>query len=219
MILEPGSKLLFIGDSVTDCGRSQPIGEGLGDALGRGYVSLVDSLLGAAHPELGIRVVNVGTSGQTVRDLQARWKRDVLDLRPDWLSVMIGINDVWHGENDPARGTSVEKFEEGMKDIIARIQKAGAKVIVCTPSVIGEKTGGANELDKRLDTYSDLSRKVAKETHSRLCDLRLVFADYLKDHNDKNKEAGILTGDRVHLNDAGNKLVAESILKVLDPAE
>lgn len=206
--LRKGDRVVFFGDSITQGGVSP-----------KGYVTLVKAALAEKHKDLGIEVVGAGISGNKVPDLQSRLEKDVLAKKPTVVVIYIGINDVWHGENDPARGTSVEKFEEGMKDIIARIQKAGAKVIVCTPSVIGEKTGGANELDKRLDTYSDLSRKVAKETHSRLCDLRLVFADYLKDHNDKNKEAGILTGDRVHLNDAGNKLVAESILKVLDPAK
>jgi lysophospholipase L1-like esterase len=93
--LASGSKLVMIGDSITDCGRSRPVGEGLFDAIGKGYVAYVDALLGAAYPERQIRVVNMGCSGNTVRDLAARWQTDVLDLQPDWLSIMIGINDVW----------------------------------------------------------------------------------------------------------------------------
>src|SRR3954452_17883523 len=93
--IQPNSKLLMIGDSITDCERARPVGEGLFAALGKGYVSLVDALLGATYPEREIRVVNMGSSGNTVRDLKSRWRTDVLDLRPDWLSMMIGINDVW----------------------------------------------------------------------------------------------------------------------------
>ena len=101
MRLEKGKKLLFIGDSITDCDRSKPEGEGLFHALGRGYVSFVDGLLQSTYPELGIRVVNKGTSGNTVRDLQARWQEDVMLQRPDWLVIMIGINDVWRQYDTP----------------------------------------------------------------------------------------------------------------------
>jgi len=206
--LKKGDRVVFLGDSITQGGVGP-----------KGYVTLVKNALVEKHRDLGIEVIGAGISGNKVPDLQRRLEKDVLAKMPTVVVIFIGINDVWHGESDPARGTSVEKFEEGMKDIIGRIQKAGARVIVCTPSVIGEKTGGSNKLDGRLDTYSDLSRKVAKETDSRLCDLRKAFAKHLESHNDKNKESGILTGDRVHLNDAGNKLVAETILAVLDPAK
>src|SRR5699024_10230008 len=95
MKLKKSQKLLFIGDSVTDCERAKPHGEGLFQALGNGYVSIIDSFLQSTYPELGIRVVNKGLSGNTVRDLKARWQEDVLDQSPDWLAIMIGINDVW----------------------------------------------------------------------------------------------------------------------------
>jgi lysophospholipase L1-like esterase len=99
--------------------------------------------------------------------------------------------------------------------VIGKITDAGAKVIVCTPTVIGEKKDGGNKLDKQLDEYADISRKVAKELKLPLCDLRKAFADHLKKNNPDDKENGILTGDRVHLNAAGNKLVAETMLKML----
>ena len=83
-------------------GRARPIGEGRADdALGRGYVMMVDALLGAVYPERMIRVINMGVSGNTTRDLKARWQRDVLDLKPDWLSIMIGANDVWRQYDSP----------------------------------------------------------------------------------------------------------------------
>lgn len=124
-------------------------------------------------------------------------------------------NDVWHGENDPKRGTSKDRFESGLKEIIGKIKDAKARVILCTPSVIGEKADGSNKLDARLDEYADISRRVAREEKVELCDLRRAFLDYLKKHNDDNKERGILTTDRVHLNEAGNRFVAEVMLKSL----
>src|SRR5438046_2824066 len=95
MLLGKNSKLVMIGDSITDCGRNRPVGEGYSGALGNGYVSLVDALLGSVYFHHGIRVVNMGSSGETVRDLRRRWQSDVVDLKPNWVSIMIGINDVW----------------------------------------------------------------------------------------------------------------------------
>src|SRR3954462_2992704 len=95
MLIQAGQKLVMIGDSITDCERARPVGEGLFGAVGKGYVAMVDAQLMNAFPERSIRVVNMGSSGNTVRDLAGRWQGDILDLRPDWLSVLIGINDVW----------------------------------------------------------------------------------------------------------------------------
>ena len=86
-------------------------------------------------------------------------------------------------------------------------------MIVCTPTVIGELPGGANSLDKKLDQYAGISRKVAKELNLPLCDLRKAFADHLEEKNKDKKAEGILTTDTVHLNDEGNKLVAATMLK------
>src|SRR5690349_2251259 len=94
-------KLVMIGDSITDVERARPIGEGRDPSLGRGYVAMVDALLGAVYPDHWIRVVNMGISGNTTRDLKNRWQTDVLDLKPDWLSIMIGANDVWRQYDSP----------------------------------------------------------------------------------------------------------------------
>jgi lysophospholipase L1-like esterase len=130
--------------------------------------------------------------------------------------IYIGINDVWHGEKDPARGTLPDAFKTGLIDIIHKCQEAGAQVVLCTPSVIGEKTDGTNNLDQKLDEYSEISRGAAKEMKLPLCDLRAAFITYLKEHNPDNKAQGVLTGDRVHLNDAGNQFVADTMLEVID---
>jgi lysophospholipase L1-like esterase len=201
--LKKGDKVIFLGDSITQGGEGKA-----------GYITVFRKALEDHHKDLGIEVVNAGISGNKVPDLQNRLKKDVLDKKPTIVVIYIGINDVWHGEKDPANGTSKDKFESGLKDIIKQIQDGGAKVILCTPSVIGEKKPGTNDLDAKLDEYSDISRAVAKEMKVPLCDLRKAFMDYLKANNKDDKEKGILTNDRVHLNEAGNKLVAETILKM-----
>jgi lysophospholipase L1-like esterase len=202
--LKKGDRIVFLGDSITQ-----------GGAGPKGYVTLIRNALMEKHKDLGIEVIGAGISGNKVPDLQRRVDKDVIGKKPTIVVIYIGINDVWHGEKDPARGTSKEKFEEGLKEVIGKCTKAGARVILCTPSVIGEKTDGANNLDAKLDEYSDISRKVAKELNVQLCDLRKAFLTYLKANNPENKERGVLTGDRVHLNEAGNKFVADVMLKCL----
>ncbi len=202
--LKKGDRVVFLGDSITQGGGGP-----------KGYVTLIKKALAEKHPDLGIEVLNAGISGNKVPDLQRRLQHDVLDKKPTVVVIYIGINDVWHGERDPARGTPKDKYEAGLKEIIEKVKAAGARVVLCTPSVIGEKPDGSNALDVKLDEYADVSRQVAKEERVPLCDLRKAFVGYLKEHNAEKKERGVLTNDRVHLNDAGNRLVAETILKSL----
>lgn len=203
--LKKGEKIVFLGDSITAGGVSP-----------KGYVTLIKNNVGEKHKDLGIEIVGAGISGNKVPDLQKRLEKDVLAKKPSLVVIYIGINDVWHGEKDPARGTPADKFEAGLKEIIGKIKDAGARVVLCTPTVIGEKKLGTNALDAKLDEYAEISRKVAKDTGSQLCDLRKAFADHLAKNNADDKERGVLTTDRVHLNDAGNKLVAETVLATID---
>lgn len=202
--LKKGDRIVFLGDSITQAG----VGE-------KGYVTLIKKKLGEKYKDLEIEVIGAGISGNKVPDLQGRVEKDVIAKKPTIVVIYIGINDVWHGERDPARGTSKEAFKSGLKEVIGKCTAAGARVVLCTPSVIGEKTGGGNSLDKQLDEYSDISRGLAKELGLTLCDLRKEFVEVLKAKNSENKESGILTSDRVHLNDAGNYFVAHVMLKAL----
>jgi lysophospholipase L1-like esterase len=202
--LKKGDRVVFLGDSIT----AAAVGK-------KGYITFIGEHLQAKHADLNINLIGAGVSGNKVPDLQKRLDKAVLAKKPTVVIIYIGINDVWHGETNPERGTSKEKFEEGLKDIIGKIQTGGARVLLCTPSVIGEKTDGGNSLDAKLDDYAAISRKVAKDTKVPVCDLRQAFVDHLKKNNPENKASGILTSDRVHLNEAGNRLVAETMLKSL----
>jgi lysophospholipase L1-like esterase len=204
--LKKGDRIVFLGDSITQGG----------DSHDKGYVRVIRKTLTEKHGDLGIEVIGAGISGNKVPDLQRRLQKDVIDRKPTIVVIYIGINDVWHGEQDPARGTLPDAFAAGLKDIIGQLQKAGATVVLCTPTVIGEKKDGANSQDARLDQYADLSRALAKKMKLPLCDLRKAFVDHLKGHNPENADKGILTSDRVHLNEAGDKFVADTMLKVLD---
>ncbi len=204
--LAKGDRIVFLGDSITQ-----------GGAGPNGYITMLRKMITDKHPELGIECIGAGISGNKVPDLQKRVERDVIAKKPTIVVIYIGINDVWHGEKDPARGTDPQRFAAGLKEVIGKLTASGARVVLCTPTLIGEKKNGANSLDAKLDQYSDISRGLAKELGLPLCDLRKAFVDYVAAHNLDDAEKGILTGDRVHLNGAGNKLVAETMLRTLDP--
>jgi len=207
--LKKADRIVFLGDSIT-AGATKP----------QGFITLIKHSIETAHKDLGIETIGAGVSGNKVPNLQARLQKDVLDKKPTIVFIYIGINDVWHWKKNKdgvmGGGTTKENFESGLKDIIGKINAAGARVILCTATVIGEKNDGSNERDKMLDEYCDISRKVAAETKSHMVDLRKAFIDYLKANNKENKPKGVLTGDSVHLNAQGNKLVAEEMLKALD---
>jgi lysophospholipase L1-like esterase len=203
--LKKGDRIVFLGDSITAAGVGKT-----------GYITMLKATLAEKHKDLGIELIGAGISGNKVPDLQKRLEKDVLSKKPSVVVVYIGINDVWHGENDPSRGTSTENFDAGLRVVVGRIKASGARVVLCTPTVIGEKKSGGNKLDAQLDAYAGISRKVAADTGSRLCDLRKAFVEHLATGNPDDKASGVLTSDRVHLNEAGNKLVAETLLGVLN---
>lgn len=202
--LKSGDRVIFLGDSITQAGAGP-----------NGYVTQVRKFLEAKGKDLQVEVIGAGISGNKVPDLERRLDRDVLSRKPTVVVIYIGINDVWHGENDPAKGTLPDRFESGLGGIVDRIQKSGARVILATPSLIGEKKAGGNKLDKPLDQYADMTRKLSREKKTGLCDLRQAFLDYVEKNNPDNKDLGILTSDRVHLNEAGEKFVAKEMLKAL----
>lgn len=202
--LKQGDRIVFFGDSITYAG-DRP----------NGYITVFKNTLAVKHKELKVELINAGEAGHKLRELQNRLKRDVLDKKPNIVFIYGGINDVWASLEGEGKGTSKKDFEGSLKDLIARINASGAKTILCTLSVIGEKSDGTNKLDPMLEDYCALIRKVAEETKTPLCDLRKAFMDHLKANNKKNQEKDVLTTDHVHLNDAGNKIVAKAMLETL----
>ena len=125
MIFENMDRIVFAGDSVTDMGSANPVGEGLFDNLGHGYVRVVENMLSACYPEVLVRVTNSGISGNTSRDLLNRFDRDVVALNPDWVSICIGINDVWRQFDTPAipdGQVMPEEYEQNMEAMIGKVK-------------------------------------------------------------------------------------------------
>ena len=139
---------------------------------------------------------------------------DVLKREPSIVVIYIGVNDVWH-KRTGGTGTDADKFERFYEAIIKRLSDKNIKAVLCTPAVIGEKTDFSNEQDGDLNKYSNIIRDIAARNNLPLVDLRKAFLDYNLKNNPGNKEYGILTTDRVHLNARGNQLVAEEMLKII----
>ena len=138
--LKKGATILIQGDSITDAGRDKKNLEPNNvKAMGRGYAQLIGYHLLAKHPDLDLKVYNRGISGHKVPDLDARWDRDCIDLKPDILSIMIGVNDYWHtvAFGSKYKGT-VETYESGFKALMERTQKAlpDTKIVICDPFVV-----------------------------------------------------------------------------------
>lgn len=199
---QAGERIVFLGDSITQAG----------DKAG-GYVDLVRAAAGASFPKAGLEVLGAGISGNKVPDLEKRLDRDVLSKKPTTVVIYIGINDVWHSTR--GQGTPKDVFEKGLRSLVDRVRAAGARVILCTPSVIGEKPVGENPLDAMLDDYSGVTRAIAADMKTGLIDLRRAFVDHLAAVNAAKADKGLLTTDGVHLNADGNRFVAGRMLEGL----
>jgi len=196
-------RVLFFGDSITEAG-AKPGGfiTKIGDALSKKGLANQYELIGA------------GVGGNKVYDLYLRMDDDVLAKNPDIVVIWIGVNDVWHKQSY-GTGTDADKFEKFYTAIIKKLQAKNIKLILCTPAAIGEKTDYTNQQDGDLNKYSQIIRNLASKNNCDLLDCRKIFLEYNLKNNPDNKESGILTQDRVHLNEQGNQLVADKMLEIL----
>jgi isoamyl acetate esterase len=194
-------KIIFFGDSITEAGVKPG-----------GYITAINEL--AAKETLSDKydLIGAGIGGNKVYDLYLRLESDVLSKNPYAVVIFIGVNDVWH-KRSHGTGTDADKFEKFYTAIIQKLKEQNIKVALSTPAVIGEKTDNSNELDGDLNQYSNIIRRLAKASGLPLIDLRQIFLDYNKKVNIENKEFGVLTSDRVHLNEKGNQVVAEAMWK------
>jgi lysophospholipase L1-like esterase len=196
-------KIVFFGDSITQAGVDPG-----------GYIVKIGELASKEKLSGNYDFIGAGIGGNKVYDLYLRLEADVLSKNPDVVIIYVGVNDVWH-KRSYGTGTDADKFEKFYIALIKKLQAKNIKVALCTPAVIGEKTDYSNELDGDLNNYCNIIRSLASQNNLPLIDLRQAFLDYNKKFNTENKEAGILTTDRVHLNEKGNQLVANEMWKVI----
>jgi lysophospholipase L1-like esterase len=196
-------KVVLFGDSITQAGVRPG-----------GYITMMQEMLGKAGKSTDYELVGEGIGGNKIYDLYLRAEEDVLAQNPDVVIIWVGVNDVWH-KMSYGTGTDADKFEKFYRSLIKRFQDKGIKVIICTPATIGEKTDFSNQQDGDLNQYSNIIRTISKTMNTDLLDLREIFLSYNRENNPENLDRGILTVDRVHLNENGNKLVAERMLAAL----
>ncbi|MEO5563565.1 MAG: GDSL-type esterase/lipase family protein [Chitinophagaceae bacterium] len=197
------TKIVFFGDSITQAAVNKD-----------GYIDRIQTNINTKNVQDNYELLGAGISGNKIYDLYLRIEEDVLAKKPDVVVIYIGINDVWHKASS-GTGTDKDKYEKFYTAIIKKLQAQNIKVFLCTPTVIGELKDDRNQQDGDLNSYSDVIRQLAKTYNCTLIDLRNAFLNYETQNNTENKASGILTTDRVHLNKAGNELVATEMMKAL----
>ena len=197
------SKSFFFGDSITELGIKE-----------KGYISLLNEKLKVKNKTQKYSLFGSGISGNKVYDLFFRMEKDVFAQKPDVVVIWVGVNDVWH-KAGAGTGTDADKFGNFYTAIIKKLQSQGIRVICCTPAAIGERTDNSNQQDGDLNHYSNIIRTISSKFDCPLIDLRKEFIGYNLKNNPTNKESGILTTDRVHLNETGNQFVADLMMKAV----
>lgn len=212
MIFENGDRIVFAGDSVTDMGSAQPVGEGLFDNLGNGYVRELENMLVAWYPELNIRVTNSGTSGNTSRHLLARFDHDVISLNPDWVSICIGINDVWRQFDSPAmydEQVMPDEYRENVEKMILAVKDKVKGIFILSPYYM--EPNREDKMRARMDEYVAICKELAEKHGCRFVNFQQMYEDVCK-----IRHSTCIAWDRVHPNRMGSTMMAREFLKQCD---
>ncbi len=205
--LEKGATILFQGDSITDAGRDRKT-EGSANnpsMLGRGYPFHLAGQLLADHAALGLSIYNRGISGNKVPDLEARWQQDCLDLKPAVLSILIGVNDLWHKLNGKYDGTP-EVYRDGFTALIGRTKTAlpDVTLVICEPFVL--RCGAVNDTwFPEFETRRAFAADVAKAAGAIWVPFQERFDEAVK----AGTEPAYWAADGVHPSQAGHGLMAK----------
>lgn len=210
--IKADSTILFQGDSITDAGRNRRSQARANDAgaLGPGYAFLAACQLLAENPDIQLQIYNRGISGNKVFQLADRWDKDCLELKPDIVSILIGVNDIWHGLNGKYDGT-VEIYAKDYRALVARTQQAlpGVELVICEPFVL--RCGAVNDTwFPEFDQYRAVARDIATESQALFVPFQSMF-DIAVEHAPPSHWAG----DGVHPSMAGSYLMAQTWLKTV----
>lgn len=198
-------KLLFQGDSITDAGRDRSDPHNLGG----GYPKYAAELIEKRHPFDFIEYINLGISGDRAESLRARWQADCVDVQPDVVSILIGINDTWHRAAEK-NWMPHEYFEECYRSILTDIkEKTSAKIIILEQFLLPVPDKEFFHVD--LDPKIQITRKLAREFADAFIPLDGLLASNCIDH-----EPTYWSGDGVHPNENGAKLIAEYYADAFD---
>ena len=202
--------ILFQGDSITDCGRPRDF-NGINGGLGNGYALMVAAELLSTRPTDNLRFVNRGVSGNRIVDLYARIKADVINLHPQMLSVLIGVNDTWH-EFGGQNGVSIPKYERIYRDFLNETLTDLPRVrfVLCEPFVLScgvVTTAWVAEIQQRREVVKALAREFAA-----------VFVPFQEEFDQAVKLAPpeYWASDGVHPTAAGHMLMANAWLNAVN---
>ncbi len=208
MIFENGDRIVFAGDSVTDMGSAQPVGEGLFDNVGRSYVRIIENMLVAWYPELNIRITNSGIGGNTSRDLLARFERDVVSLNPDWVSVCIEINDVWRQFDTPTMPDAAvfpDEYRDNLEKMISAVKDNVKGVFLLSPYYMEPLRD--DKMRKRMDEYGKICVELSEKHGCLFVDFQSLYERFLQ-----IRHSSCIAWDRVHPNQMGATLMAREFL-------
>ena len=204
-MLKENMTILFQGDSITDCCRYAYEMDG----LGYGYATIVASRLMYDYPELNLKFINRGIGGNRVADLVERWDKDCINIQPDILTILIGINNVWRefDSNDPTTNVDFEKYYREV--LIKTKEKTNAKIIIMSPFLIPYPED-RNTWRKGFDEKKSIVEKLVKEFDLEYIDIDKMFLELVE-----KKEAKYWAEDGVHPTPAGHQAIANALLEVL----
>lgn len=210
MKITPGSRLLFIGDSVTDSGRLRPVGRGSLHALGTGYVAEAAALLEPFYEKRPVQIVNMGTDGDTVTDLARRWEADVFGVEPQWLSVMIGINDAWRqvGRAVVAASVTLDVFWDTYSQLLARTRPSLKGLVLMTPYYV--QTDRADPMRMMMEEYAKVVKDLAQRHDALLVDTQAAIDRVLLRLDHK-----AVAPDRVHPTKLGHQVLAHAFTRAV----
>lgn len=207
-MIHQGDHIIFYGDSITDCGRDRDALPRTNMGLGNGYAQMIAARLSEQKPELRLQFTNKGIGGNRVYDLEERVERDVLSLRPELVSILIGINDVWR-EFDSNVPSPLEDFRASYRRILERVVGAGCEVILLDPFLLPTKPefeAWRPVLDPKIEVVRELAQEFAT-LH--------VPLDDLFEAASRKREAAFWAEDGVHPSRAGHELIAQSWLQAV----
>jgi acyl-CoA thioesterase I len=204
LLLKDRQQVILLGDSLTE-GEDPD-----------GYVNTTRLILAQVYPEMVVFTANAGKGGNTSADLEDRLQRDVLQFKPDWVTISIGVNDInqrfgGHPAGDGTNGVRLPAFKEKVSSLVQRIQANGGKVLLCSGTVIKEDLSSPE--NQQMEMYSAALREVAKEKQCLLADTRQAFREVLAPLQKPGMpESGVLTVDGVHLLPRGSWLMARTLV-------
>lgn len=205
MLIQSNSLVLFQGDSITDAGRNRAVSEDLAS----GYAGKAAALFAQQHPDMGVRFLNRGISGNRSVDMLARWQADCMDLKPDVVSILIGINDTWR-RYDSNLPTTAKEYSENFEAALKQTKELGARIVIIAPFLLPAE-------DKIHWRKEDLDEKQAacKALAERYADAYLpmdaIFQEYLAAHPN-----AVCSEDGVHPNDLGAQIIAEHWVRLVE---